>query len=132
MFFGDAPKEHGKLLSLLLAQRSAQRGIVLPSDAPNLIEHLPAFRADVERVAAAVLRRVTSLDEAVFLQLIDQNDQSAWEDAQDRSEGLLGQTRASAEHTEDPRVWRRKPKRGQPFRELGRGVGAHLGNQEGR
>jgi hypothetical protein len=29
-------------------------------------------------------------------------------------------------------VWRRKPKRGQPFRELGRGVGAHLGNQEGR
>jgi hypothetical protein len=53
LFFGDTPKERGELLSLLLAKRSAHGGIVLPSDAPNVIEHLPALRADVERVAAA-------------------------------------------------------------------------------
>lgn len=131
LLFGDTPKERGKLLSLLLAKRSAQGSIVLPSDAANLIERLSALSGDVERVAAAVLGRVTSLDKTALLQLIDQNDQPAGQDAEDRSEGLLGQTRACAEHAEDPRVRRREPKRGQPFRELGRGVGAHLGNQEG-
>ena len=119
------------MFSLLLAQGGTHGSIVLPSDAADVVEHLSALRGDAESVTAAVLGGVTSFDKTALVKLIDEDDEPAGQDAEDRSERLLAQPSVCAQHPEDPRVGRGEPKRGQPFRELGRSVGTYLGDQEG-
>lgn len=69
---GDLGEQLAQLLPLAAVERGAQIVLVLPRDAPELLELCLASGRQAQSVRAPVCRIGAALDQALFLQLVEQ------------------------------------------------------------
>lgn len=62
------------MFSFFFVEGGAHGGIVLASNAADVVERPLAFACEVKGVATPVVEGVSSFDEAPLFQLIDEND----------------------------------------------------------
>ena len=80
-----------QLLSLLGVESGANGIIVLARDAPNLLGRVPPGRREVQRVGPPVRRVLATLDQASFLEFIQEGNELAGQDGQPAAELLLAE-----------------------------------------
>lgn len=129
---GDAVEHLLKLLHLVELQGGGVLSLVSPGKVPQLGEKLLATLGQVQLVAAAVCSAAATFDQFTRLQSVQHCNDPARADPHLLAHGTLADAGIAADEPEHPRIRRGDTQRPQSLFETARGVGAELGEQEGK
>jgi hypothetical protein len=127
----DALEKIGQPLALLRVEGGAKRILVLPSDGGDLRERASPLLGEDEGVGASVVGSERTLDQPALLEIVDQGDQAAGDDAEASGELPLAQARLDGDVAQEARVLGLQPERLQPLGEAGGRMRTDLREKEG-
>jgi hypothetical protein len=114
---GEAAEEVSQRGALRVVERGEEVLAVGDGDASEFPQEGASWLGQVQRVVAAVAGVAATLQDAVALQLVDQGDQAAGQQAELAGQGLLGPTLVRGHCPEQPGVRRRQPEWREPLGE---------------
>jgi len=126
----DLAEQPIQLLLLIGVESGANSIIVFAGDAPNLFSRVPARRREVQRVRSPVRWVLAALDQASFLEFVQEGNQLAGQDGQPASKLLLAETWGRCDQPENAGVRAEQAQAFQPFAKLTRSVRSDLRQQE--
>ena len=130
MVFGDLSKEISELVPFNATQRGAEVILMLAGDAPQRLELGSTRRRQPKRVGAPVIRPWAPLDQALSLEAVDQQHQTAGKGSEELGQRSLRHVRLVRQVPENTRLRRGQAKWGQALGEAGGRMCAELSEQE--
>lgn len=121
--------EGGALVGI---EGGAEVRFVLGGEAGDFFESLSAGFGEDKRICASVAGFAMALHQPAGLEIVNENDHAAGEDAEAFREFLLAAIRHGSNHPQQAGVGRGETERGDSPAEALGGVRAELGEQEGR
>jgi hypothetical protein len=130
LLISHSTKKGRQPIALLCAQRGQERVLVITGHTPNRFHRLAPLVREMQRIAPPIGGVRPALNQAAFLELVDQHHEPAWQNTQIAREGLLADPTGHVHEPQDAGVGRGEIDGGQALCELRRRMRADLRQEE--
>ena len=106
LLIGDSKEERRKQISVLRAERSEKRVLVVARDTANGFHRVASFVREVQGIAASVGRIRAAFNHAALFELVEQHDEPAGQNAEVFRKRLLADPTGRVHHAQNAGVRR--------------------------
>jgi len=104
LLIGHSTEKRRQLIAFLGAQRPQKSVLMFARKTADGLHRIAALVGQVQRIAPAIGGVGTTFEKATSLELVDEHDEPAWQDAQVRRERLLADSPGAVHEPEDAGV----------------------------
>jgi hypothetical protein len=106
LLIGDSKEQRRQQIALLRAERREERVLVIARDTANRFDRVASLVTEMQGIAASVGRIGAPFNHAALFELVDQDDESAGQDAEMFRERLLADPARRVHHAQNAGVRR--------------------------
>ena len=124
-------QQHRQLVPFFVAESRAQCLLMFARDLSDSPEDVSPLARQMKSVAPAIARMIASLQQAAFLEVVDQRHEPAGRDAELGSERLLTDPFLGLNDSKNSRIRRHEPQWQKPLGKPDRSMAANLRQEKG-